>query len=69
MRTTYRNQFAPWQQKKQVFQVIPMDLSTINSMVIVTGSKPGRASQGMVEAYATERVNMALWLMMHGGIK
>ena len=65
----YRNQFAPWQPDRQVFQVIPVDLSTINNLVLATGSKPTRVSQGMVEAYATERVNMTLWLMMHGGIK
>lgn len=69
MPTSYRNQFIPWQQDKQVFQVLPVDLSTINSIVIVTGSKPTRVSQGMVEAFATERANMALWMVMHGGIQ
>lgn len=69
MARSYRNQFAPWQPDKQVFQVVPADLSTVNSLVIVTGSKPTRVSQGMVEAFATERANMTIWLMMHGGIQ
>lgn len=68
MPTSYRNQFLPWQQDKQVFQVLPVDLSTINSMVIATKSKPTRVSQGMVEAFATERANMTIWLMLHGGL-
>jgi ABC-type glycerol-3-phosphate transport system permease component len=65
----YRNQFAPWQPDKQVFQVLPSDLSTINSLVIVTHSTATKAAQSSVEAYATERVNMALWFMCNGGIK
>lgn len=65
----YRNQFAPWQPDKQVFQVVPADLSCINSMVILTKSQPFKGAQSQAEAYATERVNNALWLMMNGGIQ
>ena len=65
----YRNQFAPWQPDKQVFQVLPADLSTINSMVLVTHSTPTRAAQSQVETFSTERVNTLLWFLTNGGIK
>lgn len=65
----YRNQFAPWQPEKQVFQVLPSDLSTINSMVIVTHSVPSKAAQCNIEDYAKERANNALRFMCNGGIQ
>lgn len=65
----YRNQFAPWQPGKQVFQVLPNDLSTINSMVIVTNSAPTKVAQALCENFAAERVNVMLWFLCNGGSK
>jgi hypothetical protein len=69
MPRSYRNQFTPWQPDKQVFQVLPNDLSTINSMVIVTHSAPSKLAQCTVETYSAERANNALWFMCNGGIR
>lgn len=64
----YRNQFTPWQPDKQVFQVLPMDLSTINAMNNWRTDRI-RNSQASIEAYATERVNNLLWMVTNGGVR
>lgn len=56
----YRNQFTPWQPSKQVFQVVPADLSTINSMVIVTERKPSTEAQSTLETGSAMIANLSI---------
>lgn len=64
----YRDQFASWQPKQQVFQVLPSDLTVINGMVKVMNSIPPMTAQCRVESAARAYTNGVLWFLCNGGI-